>query len=101
MQLTYRGQTYETQSPAIEISETQETAAFMGQSYARMQYQVDLPQQPPQELTFMGQRYVRTPQSSSLPCKPRPGERRVNGRQLLQLQRSRSGGKHHPAFRGS
>ena len=101
MQLTYRGQTYQTSSPAIEAVSTEEVITYRGQQYVRKQYQVEQPALHADELTFLGQRYIRDSSSSPLPCKPRPGERIINGRQLLQMQRSRVVGRRHPAFRGS
>ena len=101
MQLSYLGQPYEAHSPAIEAFEIPETATFMGKPYALKQYQVEQPPMPPEELTFMGQRYVRSAEPKGVPCQPRPGERMVSGKQLMQLQRSRTSGRRHPAFRGS
>jgi|GEM_PF-347181 len=99
MQLTFLGQSYEVCRPPVRVGETSETATFMGQSYPRKQYQVDQPTHPPTELIFMGQRYVQAASPQPLPHPPRPGEQRVDGRCLLQLQRSRAANKRHPAFR--
>lgn len=107
MQLSFLGQTYTLSTPDTNATATDETAMFMGRPYTRKQYQPEPPQSSPEdspeELTFMGQRYVRAADTESqpLPCKPRPGERRVDHRQLIQLQRSRTVGRRHPAFRGS
>jgi len=99
MQLTFLGQTYEVHLPPVKVSETSETANFMGQSYPRRQYQLEQPPHPPAELMFMGQRYIRAETPQPLPNRPRPGEQRVDGRCTLQLQRSRAANKQHPAFR--
>lgn len=58
MQLTYRGQSYETSSPAIDGIPTGETVTFMGCPYARKQFTVAQRQQPA-ELTYRGVRYAR------------------------------------------
>ena len=100
MQLSFLGHSYQVHHPQVKVAETAETATFMGPPYARKQYQVKRPQQPPEELTFMGQRYVRAEKPQPLPCKPRPGEKVMNSRLMLKLRRSRAGGKRHPAFRG-
>ncbi|MEM9120484.1 MAG: DUF4278 domain-containing protein [Cyanobacteria bacterium P01_F01_bin.56] len=57
MQLSFLGHSYQVHHPQVKVAETAETATFMGPPYARKQYQVKRPQQPPEELTFMGQRY--------------------------------------------
>ena len=100
MHLSFLGKSYEVHTPAIEVTATEETATFMGKPYVRKQYQVEQPQSAPAELTFMGQRYVRAETTEPEAYKPRPGERVMDGRQLLQLSRSRATGR-HPAFRGS
>ncbi|MGG6241594.1 DUF4278 domain-containing protein [Nodosilinea sp. AN01ver1] len=58
MQLTYRGQSYETSAPDIDGTPTGETATFMGRPYARKQFTVAQRQQPA-ELTYRGVRYAR------------------------------------------
>jgi hypothetical protein len=40
MQLTYRGQSYTSSTPAIKATPSQSTAMFMGQPYVRKQYTV-------------------------------------------------------------
>jgi len=101
MHLTYRGQAHHRYAPTVATTELPETATFLGRSYHRNQQSVGQPSSPPEELQFMGQRYRRVENGQPLPCKPRPGERMVNSRQLLQLRRSRLNGRRHPAFRGS
>jgi hypothetical protein len=101
MQLSYRGQSYEAYFPTIEMTETPETGTFMGQPYSLKQYQVECPPQAPEELFFMGQSYVRSGNSEPQAYKPRPGEKAVNGRRLLQMRRGRGTGRCHHAFRGS
>jgi hypothetical protein len=59
MQLSFLGQSYTTSTPAIEASPTQETAKFLGKSYAKKSFNVAQRQQPSEELTFMGRRYTR------------------------------------------
>ena len=58
MQLTYRGQAYETSTPAVEAIATGETATFMGRPYARKQFTMTQRQQPA-ELTYRGVHYAR------------------------------------------
>ncbi|MBD2233749.1 DUF4278 domain-containing protein [Phormidium tenue] len=58
MQLTYRGQSYETAAPAVDEISTGETATFMGRPYARKQFTVTQRQQPA-DLTYRGVRYTR------------------------------------------
>jgi hypothetical protein len=58
MQLTYRGQSYETSAIAIDVIPTGETATFMGRPYVRKQFAV-AGQQPLTELTYRGIRYSR------------------------------------------
>ncbi|PSN12809.1 hypothetical protein C7293_18590 [filamentous cyanobacterium CCT1] len=58
MQLTYRGQSYETPAISIDAVSTGETATFMGRPYARKQFTVAQRQQPA-ELTYRGVRYAR------------------------------------------
>ena len=58
MQLTYRGQAYETFAPAIEATPSGETATFLGRPYARKQFTVTQRQQPA-ELTYRGVHYTR------------------------------------------
>jgi hypothetical protein len=58
MQLTYRGQSYETSTPAIEVTLTGETGTFMGKPYVRKQFNVAQRQQA-EELTYRGTRYTR------------------------------------------
>ena len=58
MQLTYRGQSYEASTPAIDGTPTGETATFMGRPYFRKQFTVTQRQQPA-ELTYRGVHYTR------------------------------------------
>ena len=58
MQLTYRGQSYETSTPAVDAISTGETATFMGRSYFRKQFTMDHRQQPA-DLTYRGVHYTR------------------------------------------
>ncbi|MBE9110543.1 DUF4278 domain-containing protein [Nodosilinea sp. LEGE 07298] len=58
MQLTYRGQSYETSAPAVDAISTGETATFMGRSYFRRQFTITQRQQPA-DLTYRGVRYTR------------------------------------------
>ncbi|PZV01118.1 MAG: hypothetical protein DCF32_16640 [Leptolyngbya sp.] len=58
MQLTYRGQSYETSAISVDAIATSETATFMGRPYARKQFTLAQRQQPA-ELTYRGIRYVR------------------------------------------
>lgn len=58
MQLTYRGQSYEAPTPAVEAIPSGETATFMGRPYARKQFTVAQRQQPA-ELTYRGVHYAR------------------------------------------
>ena len=57
MQLSFLGQSYEASNPAIEATATNETATFLGESYARKQYNVSQRQQPAAEMTYRGVRY--------------------------------------------
>ncbi|MFQ4137859.1 DUF4278 domain-containing protein [Nodosilinea sp. PGN35] len=58
MQLTYRGQSYEVSTPAVDATTTGETAMFMGRPYVRRQFAVALRQQPA-TLTYRGVPYAR------------------------------------------
>jgi hypothetical protein len=58
MQLTYRGQAYETSAPAVEATPSDETATFMGRPYFRKQFTVTQRQQPA-DLTYRGVHYTR------------------------------------------
>ncbi|MGG6242870.1 DUF4278 domain-containing protein [Nodosilinea sp. AN01ver1] len=58
MQLTYRGQSYETSAISVEAVPTDETTTFLGRPYARKQFTVAQRQQPT-ELTYRGVRYAR------------------------------------------
>lgn len=58
MKLTYRGQSYEASTPAIEASSTGEFATFMGRPYARKQFTVAQRHQT-DELTYRGVHYTR------------------------------------------
>ena len=58
MQLSFLGKSYTASSHAIEVTETQETATFMGKPYFRKQFTVAQRQQPQTELTFLGRRYT-------------------------------------------
>ena len=59
MQLSFLGKSYNASSPAIEATETQETATFLGRSYAKKSFNVAQRQQPSEDLTFLGRRYTR------------------------------------------
>ncbi|HSM84079.1 MAG TPA: DUF4278 domain-containing protein [Nodosilinea sp.] len=58
MQLTYRGQAYETSTLAVDGTPTGETATFLGRPYVRKQFTVAQRQQPA-ELTYRGVHYTR------------------------------------------
>ena len=58
MQLSFLGQSYEVSTPAIEATEMNETATFLGKPYARKQYNVHQRQQPTSEMTYRGVRYT-------------------------------------------
>lgn len=58
MQLTYRGQVYETSAPAVDGTLTGKTATFLGRPYVRKQFTVAQRQQPA-ELTYRGVHYTR------------------------------------------
>lgn len=58
MQLTYRGQSYETSTISVDAVSTSETATFMGRPYTRKQFTIAQRQQPT-ELTYRGVRYTR------------------------------------------
>jgi hypothetical protein len=58
MQLTYRGQFYETSNISVDAIATGETATFMGRPYTRKQFTVAQRQQPV-DLTYRGVRYAR------------------------------------------
>lgn len=59
MQLSFLGQTYEASMPAVEATETQETATFLGKRYVQKQFNVSQRQQPKAELTYRGVHYSR------------------------------------------
>lgn len=58
MQLTYRGQSYETSAISIDAIATGETATFMGRPYVRKQFTIAQRQQTA-ELTYRGVHYTR------------------------------------------
>jgi hypothetical protein len=58
MQLSFLGKSYTASTPAIDTTMTGETATFMGQPYARKQFNVTQRQQPA-ELTYRGVHYTR------------------------------------------
>jgi hypothetical protein len=57
LKLSFLGQSYEASTPPIEATKTSETAAFLGQPYARKQFAVAL-RQSTEELTYRGVRYT-------------------------------------------
>ena len=59
MQLSFRGQSYETSTPVIEATETGETGTFLGKQYAKKQFSLSHRQQPATELIYRGVRYRR------------------------------------------
>ena len=59
MQLSFLGKSYNAAVPAIDAIPTQETAQFLGKSYAKKSFAVTQRQQPIEDLTFMGRRYTR------------------------------------------
>lgn len=58
MQLTYRGQSYETSNLAVDAIATGETATFLGRPYVRKQFSVTQRQQPA-ALIYRGTPYAR------------------------------------------
>jgi hypothetical protein len=58
MKLSFLGQSYDASLPAVEVTETSETATFLGKHYARKQYNVSQRQQSTNELTYRGIRYT-------------------------------------------
>lgn len=58
MELTYRGQSYEVSTPAVDAVITGEKATFLGKSYDRKQFNVSTRRQAT-ELTYRGVRYSR------------------------------------------
>lgn len=58
MKLSFLGQSYEASNPAIAVTETSETATFLGKPYARKQYSVSQRHQLAAELTYRGVRYT-------------------------------------------
>jgi hypothetical protein len=58
MQLSFLGKSYTASTPAVDAVDTGETATFMGQPYARKQFNVTHRQQPA-ELTYRGVHYTR------------------------------------------
>ena len=59
MKLSFLGQSYEASTPAIEATDMNETATFLGKPYARKQYNVSQRQQPASEMTYRGVPYSR------------------------------------------
>ena len=59
MKLSFLGQSYEASTPAIEATDMNETATFLGKPYARKQYNVSQRQQPASEMTYRGVHYNR------------------------------------------
>jgi len=59
MQLSFLGKTYSASTPEIDATITQETAKFLGKSYAKKSFTVAHRHQSAEELTFMGRRYIR------------------------------------------
>ncbi|MDB9528542.1 DUF4278 domain-containing protein [Oscillatoria sp. CS-180] len=59
MQLSFLGQPYEASLPTVEATETSETATFLGQRYARKQFNISQRQQSAIELTYRGIHYNR------------------------------------------
>ncbi len=58
MKLSFLGQSYEASNPAIEATETSETATFLGKPYARKQFNVHQRQRPASEMTYRGIQYT-------------------------------------------
>lgn len=58
MKLSFLGKTYEAFTPAIEATELNETATFLGKSYVRKQYNLSQRQQPKSELVYRGIKYA-------------------------------------------
>jgi hypothetical protein len=58
MQLSFLGQSYTASTPSVEATPTGETAAFLGKSYVRKQFNV-APRHQPAKLTYRGIRYTR------------------------------------------
>lgn len=58
MQLSFLGKPYEASFPAVEASETTETATFLGKRYTRKQFNLHQRQQPETALTYRGVRYT-------------------------------------------
>lgn len=58
MQLSFLGKSYTATFPTVEVSETTETATFLGKRYARKQCNVCHRQQSDTELTYRGVRYT-------------------------------------------
>jgi len=58
MKLSFLGQPYEASIPSVEATEMNETATFLGQFYARRQYNVHQLRPLASELTYRGVRYT-------------------------------------------
>ncbi|MGD1927344.1 MAG: DUF4278 domain-containing protein [Leptolyngbyaceae cyanobacterium] len=59
MQLSFRGQSYETSTPVVEATETDETGTALGKQSAKKQFSLRHRQQPTTELIYRGVRYRR------------------------------------------
>lgn len=57
MKLSFLGQSYEASLPAIEVTETNETATFLGKPYIRKQFNVSQRHRSASELMYRGIRY--------------------------------------------
>ena len=79
-----------------DVVETDREATFLGRK-TNIESPVKAPVKFPEETQFRG-RHVNPGIAG---YKPRPGEHLVNGRLALQLARSRSAGRKHPAFRSA
>lgn len=59
MQVSYRGVAYQTQTPAIEATETQEIGLFLGNSFPIKRYTVNQQCSVPVRLRYRGVDYNR------------------------------------------
>ena len=57
MKASYRGISYETETPAIETTETQQTGIFLGNRFKLKQHQVQQRQAVPMHLKYRGVDY--------------------------------------------
>ena len=59
MQLSFRGQSYETSTPVVEATKTAETDTVLGKQSAKKQFSLSHRHQPATELIYRGVRYRR------------------------------------------